>query len=212
MLGRNDLRDASLSPEQPDLMFHWRNDHSIRGFVIWDLPLYRGERSGLVWMLLDDWQLTANGYWTFGSGGRPVWAGFDSNADGWDRDLAMIVGDVQFPKTPLDEDDLLYQWVDPGAFRFPNGTTTKGFSPNVVYDSVTALSELPDAWSLDAALMKTFLLRGDVRLQLRFEVYNLFNHANLNWPIDALDDANFGKIRGKSHVPRRVQMGVRLVF
>ena len=53
---------------------------------------------------------------------------------------------------------------------------------------------------------------GDARLQLRFEAFNLFNHANLNGPNTSVDSADFGKIRGKYGDGRRIQMGLRSMF
>ncbi|MCP4249512.1 MAG: hypothetical protein GY778_20920, partial [bacterium] len=47
-------------PENPTLLYDVQNQHSLTGFVVWDLPLYEGEKSGLGWILLDDWQITAN--------------------------------------------------------------------------------------------------------------------------------------------------------
>jgi outer membrane receptor protein involved in Fe transport len=210
--GNRDWDSSVVYHDNLDLLQTFQHQHSISGFLLFDLPLYSGDKSGLGWILLDDWQMTLNGFWNFGNKGQSVSAGFDSNADGEGNDRAMVTGDIQYPKTELNQGDLLYQWFDPGAFRFPNGTTERDFSPNVVYDGNSVLTQLPGAWRVDASLMKTFLLGGDFRLQFRFETFNLFNHPILNWPNGSLTSSDFGKVRGKSHDARRVQMGIRLMF
>jgi hypothetical protein len=55
-------------------------------------------------------------------------------------------------------------------------------------------------------------LASGAKIQARFEVYNLFNHANLNWPSTSLNSADFGIIRGKNGDARRIQLGARLSF
>jgi hypothetical protein len=60
--------------------------------------------------------------------------------------------------------------------------------------------------------MKNFKIAGEARLQLRFEAFNLFNHANLNDPNLSVGSADFGTIRGKYGEGRRIQMGLRFMF
>ena len=82
----------------------------------------------------------------------------------------------------------------------------------MTYDGNSVIGQLPGAWRVDASLMKTFMLGGDFRLQFRFETFNLFNHPILNWPNASMTSSDFGRIRGKSHSARRVQLGFRLMF
>ncbi len=81
------------------------------------------------------------------------------------------------------------------------------FTPVVTSSGANAINTLPGAWRVDAGLMKNFRIAGDSKLQLRLEAYNLFNHANLNFPNASLNSADFGKIRGKYGEGRRIQMG-----
>ncbi|MBT9330188.1 TonB-dependent receptor [Paracidobacterium acidisoli] len=76
----------------------------------------------------------------------------------------------------------------------------------------------PDYISQDIALQKITTLGTDsVRLVLRGEVYNLFNHANFDNPISNYSpdgvqiNPEFGLIRS-SHPPRQTQFGARLEF
>jgi hypothetical protein len=65
---------------------------------------------------------------------------------------------------------------------------------------------------VNAGLMKDFRIVADTKLQFRFEVFNLFNHANLNDPNGSVNSTDFGKIRGKYGEGRRIQLGLRFMF
>jgi hypothetical protein len=48
----------------------------------------------------------------------------------------------------------------------------------------------PSFWTTNAALDKTFNVTERLHLELRGEVFNLFNHANLGYPDSSLGDYN----------------------
>jgi hypothetical protein len=48
------------------------------------------------------------------------------------------------------------------------------------------------AWQMDLGLRRAFTITEAVRLQLRLESFNIFNHANFANPIGTLNNANFG--------------------
>lgn len=199
-------------PRAPDLMSDAQNNHTVAGFLVWTLPILRDDRSSLG-KLLGGWSVTANGSWSFWNKGQSVFLGYDANANGSFDDLADVASPVSYPKTPLQgQGDLVYQWFDPSAFAYPGGATERVFSPTSTYAGNNAIDTLPSSWSVDASLLKDFALHGDARLQLRFECYNVFNHANLNWPVAVFTDLNFGKIKGKYGDGRRMQLGLRLQF
>lgn len=63
----------------------------------------------------------------------------------------------------------------------------------------------------DAALLKNEKIYERVTLQLRFEVYNLFNRVNLQG-IDAnTPDGNFGRVTSQYN-PRNLQVGAKITF
>jgi hypothetical protein len=196
----------------PELLLDFQNNQQISGFFVWDLPLLRGDKS-TKGKILGGWQLSANGYWSFANKGSSVYAGYDANADGEGGDLASVKGPISVTRTPISgQGDLLYQWFDPSAFAYPNGTLDRTFGPATTDAGANVLGGLPWAWGLDAGLLKNFAIKGETRLQFRFEVYNLFNHANLSGPNTSVDSPDFGKIRGKYGDGRRIQMGFRFMF
>ena len=121
------------------------------------------------------------------------------------------------------------QWLNPAAFTldgFPIGTN--GSAGRNICDG-------PGLFQADASLYKNIKLGSRLKLQLRFEVFNLFDTVNflgsyLNAGYDAQNvvfdtgDAatatkilsakppgNFGQLT-KARDPRTMQLGIRLVF
>jgi hypothetical protein len=121
------------------------------------------------------------------------------------------------------------QWLNPAAFTldgYPIGTN--GSAGRNICDG-------PGLFQADASLYKNIKLSSRVKLQLRFEVYNLFNRVNFlgyslntgynaeNVVFDTGDAAtatrilsaappgNFGQFSAARDA-RTVQLGIRLLF
>ena len=64
---------------------------------------------------------------------------------------------------------------------------------------------------MDTALQKNVLLPNGARIELRWEIFNLFNRANFDVPNRTAFTSNFGRIfsAGPS---RQMQFGVKLTF
>jgi Carboxypeptidase regulatory-like domain/TonB dependent receptor-like, beta-barrel len=69
----------------------------------------------------------------------------------------------------------------------------------------------PGLLQWDSALMKNFSIVERVKLQLRFEFYNVINHPNLNGVVSDLSSASFGKSTS-TLVPRYLQIGGKIQF
>ncbi|MEP6817898.1 MAG: carboxypeptidase regulatory-like domain-containing protein [bacterium] len=118
---------------------------------------------------------------------------------------------------PVNFNDVRYIFNGPGAaalFNNPFGTVARN----------TALG--PRLNQVNAGLFKNTKIGEKVNLQLRMDVYNLFNHPNAGYgvaagtslPDNVIEDAgsnagqtfqNFGEI---THGYRRMQLGIRIVF
>ena len=94
---------------------------------------------------------------------------------------------------------------------------------NGVYqDFGTYVRTIPTRWSdirasrlnnLDAIISKTFIIRERVRLQYRFEVYNVMNHVRFGAPNADPTSSNFGKVDPtEQNNARLVQMALKLFF
>ncbi|MBN2370694.1 MAG: carboxypeptidase regulatory-like domain-containing protein [Vicinamibacteria bacterium] len=207
-----DWDQGITSATYPDLMFDFQNNHNISGFLIWNLPLLKNNKD-VLGKILGGWSLTADGYINMLNKGATVYTGTDTNADGYGADIADVTGAISYPKIEITgQDDLLYQWFDTSAFGYPGGVGSGVFTSTTTSSGANALNTLPGSWMLNSALLKSFNLTEVVKLQARFEVYNVLNHANLNGPNSSVSSGDFGKIRGKYGEGRRIQLGARLQF
>jgi hypothetical protein len=75
----------------------------------------------------------------------------------------------------------------------------------------------PGLENLDFSMYKNIILRKEShRLQLRGEVFNLFNHPNFDIPNHVFEDPNFGQVLSENAYgnkpPRQIQVGVKYIF
>ena len=67
---------------------------------------------------------------------------------------------------------------------------------------------------VDVSIAKIFTLGGQRDVEIRWDVFNLFNTVNFGLPNNVIGDANtdFGKITDTIGGPRVMQFGARLHF
>ncbi len=95
------------------------------------------------------------------------------------------------------------QWFNTSAFAFaPPGTF--GNAGRNTFDG-------PGYQNINASLVKNTILSERFNLQLRAEVFNLFNHPNFNMPDNFLGSPTFGRIIS-ARDPRHIQFGAKLLF
>lgn len=182
--------------------------HRFSASYIYDLPFGKGRKylsnSG-------GWSTLLNGWQTAGivtaQTGRPFTVAlireFDNSGTGFSalgfgaNDRPNLVGDPRLPHgTPE-------RWFNTAAFAFPAPGTFGNAGRNIV--------DGPGYQSVNASLIKNTSLTESVNLQLRGEVFNLFNHPNLNLPDNFLGSPTFGQITS-ARDPRHIQLGVKLLF
>ena len=194
----------------------WDARHNWVLNVTWDVPFARG-RSGVVGALLDDWQLA--GISTMRSG-QPLTVFVQNN---WSR--SQWSPSIS-PTSGLDRPDLVSgrtpesavigradQWFDPAAFVLqPQGT---------LGNSGRGAFRGPNLRTVDLAAVKRVPMRGAARLELRLEIFNIFNRANFGNPTliafagSAANEpplASFGRIRSTTTAARQLQVGARVSF
>jgi hypothetical protein len=73
----------------------------------------------------------------------------------------------------------------------------------------------PGLDDFDASIQKNFVLRENMNLQFRLDIFDFFNHPNLNAPVGAgrifSASSSFGSITSAND-PREMQFSLRLVF
>ena len=69
----------------------------------------------------------------------------------------------------------------------------------------------PGLNNLDIVFAKDTRVTESTRLELRFEAYNVFNHAQFFNPIGDINASNFGQVV-QAHNPRLIQLGAKFYF
>jgi hypothetical protein len=97
------------------------------------------------------------------------------------------------------------RYISASAFSQPTVGRFGTCRPRVYYG--------PGRENVDLSVFKQFRL-GDVRqIELRFEAFNAFNHANFGTPAASIaNTATFGQIRSVINDPRQIQMAGKFYF
>lgn len=66
--------------------------------------------------------------------------------------------------------------------------------------------------NFDASVLKDFSFGERLRLQYRFEAFNLLNHTSFSTPNVSPTSSAFGTISAQANNPRSIQQGLRIVF
>jgi hypothetical protein len=182
--------------------------HRLSASYSYDLPFGKGRQ-----FLADEgWASTIlSGWQTFGvvtvQSGRPFTVALLSELDnsGTGRsilgfganDRPNVVGNPNVANRSAG------QWFNQSAFAFPVPGTFGNAGRNIL--------EGPGYTNVNVSLVKNTALSERFNLQLRAEVFNLFNHPNLNLPDNFLGSPTFGQITS-ARDPRHIQFGVKLLF
>jgi hypothetical protein len=188
--------------------------HRLVASVIWELPFGKARRFDLGSLgnkVLGGWSVQGIYNWQTG---RPL------NL----RD-AYYDGDPSQLKTDYGNPDRVF---DTSGFYFDDAAVQTGGAPDPAKQRADSRINLANnvrtfpfridgmrrqnVSFLDASLIKTVSFSHDVRLQLRFEAINAFNHAIFDVPNVDPRNASFGKVTTQFNLPRNIQLAARLFF
>jgi hypothetical protein len=190
--------------------------HNFVANATWQLPFGRA-LSGVSGALLSGWRVSAIG--TYRSG-YPLTVFVQNNRSRslWQPSLGPGIGRDRPMYAPgFDADNAVtgnpQQWFNPRAFAL---------QPAGVFGNVGRGDfEGPDLRLVDLAFVKDVWPTGGTSLELRVEVFNVFNRANFGVPnlvafAGAADGeatlGSFGRIRNTVTSARQVQLGARFRF
>ena len=177
--------------------------HRFVASAIYELPFGAGRKfldSGAAAAILGGWSV--NGILTL-SDGRPFTAtAVDTAGTGAGRiTRANCVGNP----TPDGFDPTIDKWFDTSAFAPTVGRTYGNCASNTLRG--------PGSKSMNMSLFRNIGLGGDKRLELRAEVFNLFNWVNYGFPAANVGNAGtFGRITSTLGDPREMQLAVKFYF
>ncbi len=196
--------------------------HRFVGSFTWDIP-YADKLHGFGRHVLGGWSLTG----IFVARTGTPFTVYDCT-NGFTVCIRMEqVATLNFtgPTNPLNSDatngadhfnfiDLSTQLPGAGAFSDVSGFTEVGPFPSDMTRRNAFRS--PGYWNMDFGLYKSFRLRENLKLQLRSEFFNLFNHANLFVSGSDADiaeqDPVLPAVQAQRFGRRHVQLAVKIIF
>jgi hypothetical protein len=206
LAGENDLAQNpfDVHAERGPSLFDAR--HRIVASVSWE-PRLPDSSGTAVKAILNDWQLNMISAYTSGT---PFTVSDSTNVSmqansppisGFVASRPNLVGDPNAGPRTVDE------WLSRSAFERLNPLTDAGEFGNAGRNIARADSYL----NFDVSLVRRFAFADTLRLELRAEAFNVFNHANFGIPVADLNAANFGRILSAGP-PRLLQFGAKLIF
>src|SRR6185369_14147507 len=118
---------------------------------------------------------------------------------GWTQyERANLVGDPHLDHPTWNEA------INRAAFQIPAQYTFGNLGRNRL--------RTPGFWNLDTSLFRSFPVKEALRLELRFEAFNLLNTVIYGTPVnDMADTNNFGKVLNTANSPRQLQFGAKII-
>jgi Carboxypeptidase regulatory-like domain len=176
--------------------------HVFTASIVWDLPFGKDRARALHgWLgaIANDW--TASAFITLQSG-VPIAVTQVTNFNafaGFGTQRPNLVGDPQLPADQRNQD----HWFNTAAFAVAPQFSLGSASRNPVRG--------PSYRNVDLAVVRGIEAGGHATVQVRVEVFNLFNRVNLGAPAAVAGAANFGTITTALD-PRVVQLAVKVLF
>jgi hypothetical protein len=194
----------NTNPEDyPNLDYNWGHSdfdrtHILVGTWTWELPFFREEQG--LGRVLGGWEISGIGRY---QSGAPLTITANTSIGGRRADL---VGDPYLPeseRTPLANG--LFPYLDPAAFA----PAPEGRRGNIRRGQFRG----PSYTVFDVSLRKQFAVKGNTRLQIQADFFNILNQTQLRFSSQSLNRSGggFGQLN-QAAPPRNVQIGVRLTF
>jgi hypothetical protein len=178
--------------------------HIFNANYIYQLPFFLKSGNGLERAALGGWEISGI---TVAQTGVPQPIAYNGpdvlGLGGGTTNRPNLVAPVTYPKTKA-------AWFSKASFASPiapwAGGPNQGFG-NAGRDAV----RLPGLFNTNLALFKSFAFTEQVRLQIRWETFNTFNHTEFSGIDSGSTDANFGQVTA-TYDPRTMQLGAKFSF
>jgi hypothetical protein len=178
--------------------------HVFTANYIYDIPFFTNSQSALKRTLLGGWQFSGI---TVAQSGNPVNTTYSPDTlglGGGTTNRPNRLSGVGYPKRQL-------AWFNTSAFDAPvapwNGGPNQGFG-TAHKDAIIG----PGLFNWNLSLFKEFTFtKENLRIQLRAESYNTFNHTQWNNIETGFTNTNFGQVTS-TYDPRVFQFGGKFLF
>ncbi len=184
-----DIYQNAYSPSANYGLSDFNATHTLVGQIVYELPFGKGRQfamHGPLNQIAGGWRVSSLFQWHSGVPFTPVIQG--SVADGIDPGLApsLSAGSTLYPEIvgdPHVSNPTIHQWFNPAAFANPAFGTFGNTGRNTLIG--------PGFTNVDLSLAKEFPIYERIRLEIRADAFNAFNHINYANP-----DANVGYTSG----------------
>lgn len=184
-----------MNPWDPDLDYTYCASDRRH---VWNLSMVARMPawSGVAGAIFGDWQIAP--IIRVQSGNRShVTTGTDVALTGTANQRAVQVLDNPYG------DKTAGNYLNPAAFALPAPGTYSTDKPFTIVN--------PGRFQNDVAISRTFKVGIGQSVQLRWEIFNVLNHVNLDAPVTTLNSSTFGKILTAGD-PRIMQLALKYVF
>src|SRR5215469_6738579 len=156
--------------------------HTFNGYIVYEIPTFGGFKP-----LTQGWEV--NSFLTFYTG-KPIATKTSANNSGVGefQDRVTKVANPYTSNRALARNSSgtgYVQWFNPTAFVAPAVGTFSPSERNTVYG--------PGFGTVDASVVKNTTLHENIKLQLRCEMFNIFNRLNLAAASGSFTSSNFGR-------------------
>jgi hypothetical protein len=167
----------------------WDIGHSFTGNFSWTSPSHK--------LLLRGWQVSGTHRLYTGTPFTPIVTNVNLALGEANRPDRTGKGTVPNPSVDQWFNVSDFPVVSTGSFAFGN--------------SGRSVLDAPGRIEVNVTLFKNFKMRENTALQVRWELFNVLNHANFAIPVNAVNAANAGSI-ASSDTGRLMQFGLRFTY
>jgi hypothetical protein len=181
--------------------------HVLSINYIYELPFFQKQHNFEA-KVLGGWQVSGIVYYYSGLGFSATTSGFDyaglgflGNSPSGARPFMTCDPNQNGPRT-------FGQWFDTSCFTNPSATSGNNKVGNEARNVIVG----PPTTRFDATLAKNIRLSDSMSLQLRWELFNVFNHTNFTTlALASTTPSTFGSVTGVRD-PRQMQLGIKFIF
>ena len=185
-LGAQNARDLHQDRGRSD----WDIGHSVTTSFSWTSPKSSGK-------FLRDWQVAGTGRVNTGQPFTPQVSNVNLALGEANRPDRIAKGTISNPDANRWFDVPAFPVVPQGSFKFGN--------------SGRSILDAPGMAQINVSLLRNFHIQERHRVQFRWEVFNILNHANLGVPVVNVNAPNAATIITASD-GRLMQLGIRYSF
>jgi hypothetical protein len=194
---RSDLVQDINNKEAERAVTNYDRTHIFGANYVWALPFFNNTSNKLMYNLIGGWEISGATQFASGVPLTITTATNTSNSYGNVTRRPDLIGDAEGPKT-------VAQWFNTGAFANP--------APNTFGNAPRSVVRGPWRHMTDLGVFKNFRANDRVRMQFRFEIFNVFNETNFTTVGTVLSTpAQFGRLLAAGD-PRMIQLGLKLTF